>query len=275
MLRLTPGGADFREAVAKEVASLQQRHTQREAELDEKVAAGQGQYAALEDEFRMALTIEAARFSETKASLAQTQQRERRSSSLVQELTAMVKEQKRRISELADAKKEAVHELKGRLCSLEAEVEAGRRLSLQLELLKKDKSRLLSQLTAQESDRGRLEARVEVLATELETQKKQNEQDADGLRIKTKIIDDQTETIRKLKEGMQQRDEQIRRQCEEATKAQKSFQRQLEEDSSNKKWQEKAELLTRLEGQVKRMKDNFDSKERLLLEDRDKAAEAH
>jgi len=45
--------------------------------------------------------------------------------------------------------------------------------------------------------------------------------------------------------------------------------------SSNKKWQEKAELLTRLEGQVKRMKDNFDSKERLLLEDRDKAVEAH
>jgi len=62
--RLTPDGADFREAMAKEVASLQQRHTQREAELDEKVAAGQRQYAALEDEFRMALTIEAARFSE-------------------------------------------------------------------------------------------------------------------------------------------------------------------------------------------------------------------
>jgi len=49
-------------------------------------------------------------------------------------------------------------------------------------------------------DRGRLEARVELLATELETQKKQNVQDIDALRIKTKIIDDQTETIRKLKE---------------------------------------------------------------------------
>ena len=44
---------------------------------------------------------------------------------------------------------------------------------------------------------------------------------------------------------------------------------------SSKKWQEKAELLTRLESQVKRMKDNFDSKERLLLEERDKATEAH
>lgn len=44
---------------------------------------------------------------------------------------------------------------------------------------------------------------------------------------------------------------------------------------SSKKWQEKADLLTRLESQVKRMKENFDSKERLLLEERDKAAEAH
>lgn len=44
---------------------------------------------------------------------------------------------------------------------------------------------------------------------------------------------------------------------------------------SSKKWQEKAELLTRLESQVKRMKENFDSKERLLLEERDKATEAH
>ena len=33
--------------------------------------------------------------------------------------------------------------------------------------------------------------------------------------------------------------------------------------------------MTRLEGQVMRMKDNFDSKERLLLEERNKAAEAH
>lgn len=63
-LRLQPSGADFREALAKEVASVEQRHAQREAELQEKLAEGRKQYAALEDEFRMALTIEASRFSE-------------------------------------------------------------------------------------------------------------------------------------------------------------------------------------------------------------------
>lgn len=44
---------------------------------------------------------------------------------------------------------------------------------------------------------------------------------------------------------------------------------------SSKKWQEKADLLTQLESQVKRMKENFDSKERLLLEERDKAKQAN
>uniref|UniRef100_A0A8D3D0P6 Leucine-rich repeat and coiled-coil domain-containing protein 1 n=1 Tax=Scophthalmus maximus TaxID=52904 RepID=A0A8D3D0P6_SCOMX len=351
--RLQPGGADFCEAVAKEVASVEQRLGHREAELQEKLADGRKQYAALEDEFRMALTIEAARFSEVKeacdqmatelmvlkASLGQSQQREKRSGSLVQELTAMVKEQKSRIAELIKAKRDTVNDLKSRLHSLEAEAEQDRRLSLQLELLKKDKARLLSQLTAQESvidglraerriwgqelaqqgvslaqDRGRLEARIEVLSTELETQKKQNVGDNDALKIKAKIIDDQTETIRKLKEALQERDDQIRRLREEAVQAQKRFQQQQEEDKarqaelrerlehlslrkeelkqqledketeleeikrvhsvSSQKWQEKADLLTRLESQVKRMKENFDSKERSLLEERDKATEA-
>lgn len=49
-------------------------------------------------------------------------------------------------------------------------------------------------------DRGRLEAKIEVLSSELETQKRQNERDSDALKIKAKIVDDQTDTIRKLKE---------------------------------------------------------------------------
>lgn len=44
---------------------------------------------------------------------------------------------------------------------------------------------------------------------------------------------------------------------------------------SSKKWQEKADLLTLLESQVKRMKENFDEKEHRLLEERHKATEAH
>lgn len=53
-----------------------------------------------------------AELLELKATLSQSQQREKKSGSLVQELTAMVKEQKNRISELIKAKKDAVTELK-------------------------------------------------------------------------------------------------------------------------------------------------------------------
>lgn len=61
---MQPSGADFQQAVSKEVAAVEQRHQQREAELQEKLTEGRKQYAALEDEFRMALKIEATRFSE-------------------------------------------------------------------------------------------------------------------------------------------------------------------------------------------------------------------
>ncbi|RXN05787.1 leucine-rich repeat and coiled-coil domain-containing 1-like protein [Labeo rohita] len=349
-VRLLPGGTEFKEAVAKEVVAIEQRFAQKQTDLEQKVSDARRQYAALEDEFRMALTIEAKRFSEVKegfdqvsaellevkSGLSQSQQKEKQSASLVQELTAMVKEQKTRIAELLKTKREAAAEFK----SLESRLEDDKRLNLQVELLKKDKSKLLSQLTAQESvidglraerkiwgqelaqqgaslaqDRGRLEARIEVLLAELESQKKQNERDNDALRIKAKIVDDQTETIRKLKEALLERDEQIRKLRDESVQDQRKLKQQLEEEmasavelrdtveqltlrkeelkqqlldkeaeldevketyrASSKKWQEKADLLNRLESQVKRMKEGFDSKERVLTEERDKASQAH
>ena len=49
-------------------------------------------------------------------------------------------------------------------------------------------------------DRGRLEARIEALNAEVVSLKKQSERENDTLKIKTKMVDDQTDTIRKLKE---------------------------------------------------------------------------
>ncbi|XP_077413696.1 leucine-rich repeat and coiled-coil domain-containing protein 1 [Vanacampus margaritifer] len=353
-MRLQPGGTDFLAAVAREVASERQTHAQRESELKDKVEEGKKAYAALEDEFRMALTIEAARFSEVKkacdqmtaelpelrAALAQSQQAGKKSASLVQELTALVKEQKSRISDLVNAKRDAITEFKRRAQALEADLDQDRRMRLQVEALRKEKARLSSQLGAQESvidglraerklwgqelaqqgaslaqDRGRLEARIEALAAEVEAQKKHIARDSDALKIKGKIIEDQTESIRKLKETLLERDEQVRKLRDDKAQAEKTFQRQLEEETSRlselegrvehlslrkeelkqqledkeaeveevkrvhsestKKWQEKTQLLTQLESQVKRMKDTFDSKERSFLEEKEQLTEAH
>lgn len=62
--RLLPGGTEFKEAVAKEVVVSEQRFAQKQTDLEQKISDARRQYAALEDEFRMALTIEAKRFSE-------------------------------------------------------------------------------------------------------------------------------------------------------------------------------------------------------------------
>lgn len=53
-----------------------------------------------------------AELAEVKIALTASQQRGKQSDSLVQELTAMVKEQKTRIADLIKAKRDAVTELK-------------------------------------------------------------------------------------------------------------------------------------------------------------------
>lgn len=55
-----------------------------------------------------------AELLEVKSSLSQSQQKAKQSASLVQELTAMVKEQKTRITEILKAKKETAIEFKVR-----------------------------------------------------------------------------------------------------------------------------------------------------------------
>ncbi|KFQ45703.1 Leucine-rich repeat and coiled-coil domain-containing protein 1 [Nestor notabilis] len=355
--RVALNGPEFQDALSKVVAKEEQRHEQRVKEFQEKINALNQKYKELEDEFRLALTIEGKRFKEVKEgfenvtadlaehkqALFEFEQKEKEMASVIQDLTSIVKEQKAKIAELTKANEEATANLKCRTGELETVVEEDKQKAAQVELLKKENGKLISQLTAQESvidglkmerkiwgqelaqqgahlaqDRGKLEAKIEVLTNEIEMLKKQKEQDSDTVRIKNKIVDDQTETIRRLKEGLQEKDKQIRKQHEENLKAQKCFQVQLDEKAAESeelmekleelmeklekqngrkeelkqlleekelelddiknaysalkmKWQGKEEILSQLEVQVKRMKENFDIKEKKLIEERDKS----
>ncbi|XP_018411262.1 PREDICTED: leucine-rich repeat and coiled-coil domain-containing protein 1 [Nanorana parkeri] len=348
--RVALNGPEFQGAVAKELSREEQHHNQQMKEYQEKMGVLSQQYADLEDEFRAALVIEAGRFKEVKdgfdnvtaelaehkEALSRIRMKEKQSASLIRELTTMVKEQKTRIADTTKTKQEIIKDLKSKIRSLEMVAEEDKQKTLQIQLLKQEKSKLISQLTAQESlidglkaerkiwgqeltqqgvslaqDRGRLEAKIEVFSTEIEALKKQNERDNDALRIKTKMVEDQTETIRKLKEGLQERDERIRKlhtqnlEMEKAlreqnderaiqlhelkeklgrqTERKEEIKLQLEEKEAeledvkkaysamNKKWQDKAELLSQLETQVRQMKENFDAKEKRLVEERNKS----
>ncbi|XP_074997680.1 leucine-rich repeat and coiled-coil domain-containing protein 1 [Calonectris borealis] len=348
--RVALNGPEFQDALSKEVAKEQQRHEQRIKEFQEKVNMLNQKYKELEDEFRLALTVEAKRFQEVKEgfenvaadldehkrALFEFEQKEKEMASLIQDLTSIVKEQKAKIAELTKSNEEATANLKCRTGELETVIEEDKQKAVQVELLKKENGKLISQLTAQESvidglkmerkiwgqelaqqgahlaqDRGKLEAKIEVLTNEIEMLKKQKEQDSDTIRIKNKIVDDQTETIRRLKEGLQEKDKQIRKQHEENMEAQKFFQVQLDDKAAEfeelmeklerqnerkeelkqlleekevelddiknahsalkKKWQGKGELLSQLEVQVKQMKESFDIKEKKLIEERNKS----
>ncbi|XP_039551537.1 leucine-rich repeat and coiled-coil domain-containing protein 1 [Passer montanus] len=348
--RVALNGPEFQDALAKAVAKEEQRHEQHVRELQEKIHMSNQKYRELEDEFRLALTIEAKRFKEVKQgfekasadlvehkqALFELEQREKDMASLIQDLTNLVEEQKAKIAELTKSNEEATANLKCRTGELETLIEEDKQKAIQVELLKKENVKLISQLTAQESvidglkmerkiwgqelaeqgahlaqDRGKLEAKIEILTNEIDTLKKQKEQDSDTIKIKNKIVDDQTETIRKLKEGLQEKDKQIKKHHEENREAQKLLQIQLDEKAAEceklmkklerqnerkeelkqlleekevelddiknahsalkKRWQGKGELLSQLEVQVKQMKENFDFKEKKLIEERNKS----
>ncbi|OXB69367.1 hypothetical protein ASZ78_004857 [Callipepla squamata] len=347
--RVALHGPEFQNAVSKELAKEEQRHEQRVKDFQEKINMLNQKYTELEDEFRLALTVEAKRFKEVQEdfenvaadlaehqqALFQFEQKEKEMTVLIQDLTSIVKEQKAKIAELLKSNQETTANLKSRTEELETVIEQDKEKAGQVELLKKENGKLISQLTAQESvidglkmerkiwgqelaqqgahlsqDRGKLEAKIEVLTNEMEMLKKQKEQDSDAIRIKTKIVDDQTETIRRLKEGLQERDKQIRKQQEEnqlfqvrldekaaefeelIEKLEKQNERKeqlklrLEEkeielddfkkahSALKKKWHGKEELLSQLEVQVKQMKESFDMKEKKLIEERNKSLQA-
>ncbi|NWZ92548.1 LRCC1 protein, partial [Nesospiza acunhae] len=348
--RVALNGPEFQDALSKEMAKEEQRHEQCVRELQEKINMSNQKYRELEDEFRLALIIETKRFKEVKQgfekasadlvehkqALFELEQREKDMASLIQDLTNLVEEQKAKIAELTKSNEEATANLKCRTGELETVIEEDKQKAIQVEVLKKENVKLISQLTAQESvidglkmerkiwgqelaeqgahlaqDRGKLEAKIEVLTNEIDTLKKQKEQDSDTIKIKNKIVDDQTETIRRLKEGLQEKDKQIKKHHEENREAQKLLQIQLDEKAAEceklmeklerqnerkeelkqlleekevelddiknahsalkKRWQGKGELLRQLEVQVKQMKENFDFKEKKLIEERNKS----
>nr|XP_048276027.1 leucine-rich repeat and coiled-coil domain-containing protein 1 isoform X2 [Myodes glareolus] len=344
--------AEFQDALAKEMSKEERKHEQEVKEYQEKIDILNQQYLDLENEFRIALTVEARRFKDvqdgfedvatelakSKHALIWAQRKENESSSLIKDLTCMVKEQKTKLSEVSKLKQEAAANLQNQINTLEILIEDDKQKSIQIEILKHEKTQLISELAAKESliyglrterkvwghelahqgsslaqSRGKLEAQIESLCRENESLRKSHESDCDALRIKCKIIEDQTETIRKLKDCLQEKDEQIKLLQEKITFVEKCTQEQLNEKCSqldnvieklerhnerkeklkqqlktkeleleeirkaystlNQKWHDKGELLCHLETQVKEVKEKFENKEKKLKAERDKSLE--
>lgn len=101
------------------------------------------------------------------------------------------------------------------------------------------------------NENARIEAEAKQLRSERDYLADSLAKETDACKIKAKIIDDQTETIRKLKSAVLERDEIVRKTRDEALETQKSLEKQLsdEMDMSN-------ELKIKLNGknQFKKLK---------------------
>ncbi|XP_055891582.1 leucine-rich repeat and coiled-coil domain-containing protein 1-like isoform X2 [Biomphalaria glabrata] len=305
---------DLQQIIQEKVKNAERSFQAEQTKQQERVEQLTLQYTDLENEFRYALQLEETRMKE------------------------LVKEQKCRLAELAKSKQEQSMCYKERLQDLESELADTRKVAAQVEILKQNKSKLQATIQAQESvieglkaerklwgqelaqqgatlsqDRGRLEAKIETLSSEVTSLKKQLEREVDTVKIKTKLIEDQTETIRKLKEAVVERDETIRATREENLKIHRSLedqlievkssleetrdlldratirkdelkeqvanlQHELKEERENHsllsaRWKEKGELIGQLETRVIKMKDTWGQKESDLTRDRDTALE--
>ena len=81
-------------------------------------------------------------------------------------------------------------------------------------------------------DRGRMEAQVEALTQDLKALREQSQNDRDTLRIKEKLLEDQADTIRHLKQTVAARDHEIQSHDLDWQNEQQSLQLQLEQEES-------------------------------------------
>ncbi|XP_058384939.1 leucine-rich repeat and coiled-coil domain-containing protein 1 isoform X1 [Diceros bicornis minor] len=231
--------ADFQEALAKEIAKEERKHEQEIKEYQEKVDVLNQQYMDLENEFRIALTVEARRFKDvkdgfenvatelakSKHALVWAQRKENESSSLIKDLTCMVKEQKAKLAEVSKLKQETAANLQ---CLQEREEQ------------------------------------IKILQEKItEIQKCTQEQ----LDEKSSQLDDVIEKLEKHSERREKLKQQLKVKELELEEIRKAY------STLNQKWHDKGELLSHLEMQVKEVKEKFENKEKKLRAERDKSIE--
>jgi leucine-rich repeat/coiled-coil domain-containing protein 1 len=240
------------------------------AQHKQRLSEQQKAYQALEDEFRMALRIEASRYHELRECYDRVQgqvdgyqaateaalRKEQKATHMVAELTAIVREQRGRLAELGRAKQDSVQELKERVSELEAGVKEKHKLEVKVQSLQEENSRLGSQLSAQESvleglrgerqlwgrelaqqgaelaqDRGRMEAQIEALSHESASLQEDLQHARDSVRVKEKVVADQQASISQLREALAAREREGEEVRQDWEREQQSLQLQLEQET--------------------------------------------
>lgn len=235
----------------------------------DRIVSLESSYKSLEDEFRAALTYEAKRYSdvvknleqatkecqEAKTALSKSESTNERNQALIVELNQLIKEQKTRLAGLVQFRKEKqedVHKRNAQLTETIAEIDSLKEQLVlakkenasyehklktalaELNTLKRERHGWQHKLTEQKNfllnENARVEAEAKQMRSERDHLAENYAKEADSCKIKAKIIDDQTETIRKLKNAILERDDMVRKTREEALESQKSLEKQLSDE---------------------------------------------
>lgn len=288
--RVYVGSKEFKDLVAKEIAAVEAKHSMELLQLNSSLQSQKIEYINLEDEFRGALIYEEEQYNKIKAAcekltmenerhrknFTQAQEQNEKARETIMKLNDLIKEQNGRLSELSKSKQEKSQKIK----ELESRLDERETKKNQLEVIRQENIKLLSQIRALESiieglrserklwgeelarqdsslakDRGRLEVKIEALETELATTKKQLADETDLVRIKSKIIDDQNETVRKLKEEAARQDRQLKESQDDLITIQADLNRQVEEVTlENQKLREELSCVRTRSAELKTQK---------------------
>ena len=339
---------------ANEIEKLTHSNEVQSRQQSDKIESLEKSLRSLEDEFRSALIIESNRYNELfskykasnkecndlKANCLTLEMNDERNKSLIKELNDLIKDQKNRLQLLAKLRQETSGDIQKRDEKLTEAVSDCTKLKNQNEILKKAKTSLETKLkslahdytsikkerdtwngklndqkTFLMQDNNRLNVENQNLFAELDSLKRNYEKELDSVKIKTKIIEDQTETIKKLKNAMLERDDLLKQNREETLSSQKSLEKQLNEEMNlcnelqlklekanqrkeelkieledvklnleetkqsheelTGKWKQKTELITDLDVKVRKMKENYETKEKALIKEKNNLIEGN
>jgi len=337
---------------AIEIEKLNQSNETVKRQNLDKIESLEKSLRSLEDEFRSALIIESNRYNELfskyeasnkecndlKTNCLTLEMNDERNKSLIKELNDLIKEQKDRLQILVKIRKETSGDIQKRDVKLTEAVSDCTKFQSQNELLKKAKTSLEAKLktlaheyslikkeretwttklndqkTFLMQENNRLSIENQSLFAELDLLRKSHEKELDSVKIKTKIIEDQTETIKKLKNAMLERDDLLKQNRDETLNVQKSLEKQLNEEMNlcnelqlkfekanqrkeelklelqdvkqnleetkqsyeelTEKWKHKTELITDLDFKVRKMKENYETKEKELIKEKNSLLE--
>ena len=296
---------EFRSALKSEMEKNEEQHRVQVEELERKLVSLKSEYTKLEEEFREGLLIESQRYNaiqnqcsvatkraqNVEALLNSASEKEGKYCAMINEMTCIIKEQKVKIVELLKSKEDVSKHFQKQLESLQQESLINLKKVQQLEVLKQENAQLKSKFSAMQTltdrlkeerklwsmelaeqgsslakDRGRLEMKIESLKAEVSSLRKNNERDLDCLRIKSKVVEDQTETILKMKEALAAKDKEIRSRLDEQLAEQQLLHDQVDElTQENASLQSDNAKLVERKQQLKNEVSNCNAKYETLL----------